>query len=74
MEKHNRRKFLFAGLSLAALVATFRYTRKTNEKKTLKFLTQEGKLVELDANQLPASKQPASKQDLQNWVKKKLPL
>jgi len=66
----DRRKFLFAGLSFAALWATLRFTKKKDEKKTIKFLTQEGKLVEIDADQIPTTKQVATKQDLQNWVKK----
>jgi hypothetical protein len=70
MEKQDRRKFLFAGLSLAALWATLRFTKKPNEKKTIKFLTQDGKLVEIDADKIPGTKQAATKQDLQNWVKK----
>ena len=70
MEKQNRRKFLFAGLSLAALLATFRFTKKSEEKKTIKFLTQDGRLVEIDADKMPTARQAATKQDLQNWVKK----
>jgi hypothetical protein len=72
MKKPNRRKFLFAGLSLAALLATLRFTtKKRDEKKTtLKFLTQDGRLVEVDASKMPAARQTATKQDLQNWVKK----
>lgn len=68
--KSNRRKFLFAGLSLAALLATLRFTKKQDEKKTIKFLTQDGKLVEIDESKIPAAKQAATKQDLQNWIKK----
>ncbi|MBI1766954.1 MAG: hypothetical protein HYR67_01105 [Bacteroidetes bacterium] len=77
MKKQNRRKFLFAGLSLAAFLATLRFTKQKEEKKTIKpaypsgrFLTQDGKLVEIDANKIPITKQAATKQDLQNWVKK----
>jgi hypothetical protein len=79
MKKQNRRKFLFAGLSLAALLATLRFTaKKRDEQKTTlkpanrpgRFLTQDGRLVELDASKMPATKQAATKQDLQNWVKK----
>ena len=63
MKKPNRRKFLFAGLSLAALLATLRFTtKKRDEKKTtLKFLTQDGRLVEVDASKMPAARQTATK-------------
>ena len=70
MKKQNRRKFLFAGLSFTALLATFRFTKKSDKKKTIKFLTQDGKLVEIDADKIPTAKLPATKQELQNWVKK----
>jgi hypothetical protein len=71
MEKQDRRKFLFAGLSLAALWTTLRFTKKHEPKKTtIKFLTQDGKLVEIDADKIPAIKQAATKKDIQSWVKK----
>ena len=70
MKKQNRRKFLFASLSLAALLATLRFTKKPVDKKTVKFLTQDGRLVEIDANKIPDVKQAATKHDLQQWVKK----
>jgi DNA gyrase/topoisomerase IV subunit A len=71
MKKQDRRKFLFAGLSLAALAA-FRIGKKPEEKKTVTFLTQDGKLVEIDADKLPTAKRTASGSDVQNWIKNKL--
>jgi hypothetical protein len=68
--KNTRRKFLFAGLSLAALTAALRFTKKPTEKTTVKFLTQEGRLVEIETDKIPSSKKAASKKDLQYWVKK----
>jgi len=77
MEKSDRRKFLFAGLSLAALAATFRFARKSKEDvspkpsaQPIRFLTQEGQLVEIEADKIPAVKKAASKGDIQNWVNK----
>jgi hypothetical protein len=72
MANQNRRKFLFAGASLAALWATFSFTKKPAEKKTVKFLTQDGKLVEMDVDKLPAAKKTASTNDIQNWIKNRL--
>jgi hypothetical protein len=76
MKNPSRRKFLFAGLSLAALLATLRFTKKSTggKKTTIKLLTQDGRLVEVDADKIPSVKQAATKQDLQNWVKKNKPL
>lgn len=71
MKTSNRRKFLFAGLSLAALAAVLRFTKRPIEKKpTVKLLTQDGKLVEIDADKIPLVKQAATKKDIQGWVKK----
>ena len=74
MKKQNRRKFLFAGISLAALWATIRFAKQPEKKKTMKFLTQDGKLVEIDLDKLPGKKEAATKTDIQNWVKKSKPL
>jgi hypothetical protein len=45
----SRKKFLFASLSLAGLTAFFKWKQQP-KKNTMKFLTQEGKLVEIDAD------------------------
>jgi hypothetical protein len=70
MKKAGRRKFLFAGLSLAALWASFRFATPADKKKPMRFLTQEGKLVEIDLDKLPARKRAASKTEIQQWIKK----
>jgi hypothetical protein len=74
MKKRNRRRFLFASLSLAAVAATLRFTKRQDEKKlaspTGRFLTQDGQLVEIDIDQIPITRQAASKKDIQSWIKK----
>jgi len=77
MSNVSRKKFFFSGLSLAAVAAFFKWGNAPEkkkgtqpEKKTAKFLTQDGKLVEIDLDNLPASKKAATKEDLQNWIKK----
>ena len=70
----SRKKFLFSGLvsgiSLAAVATFFKWGNQTEKKKTVKFLTQDGKLVEIDVDKLPASKKAATKEDVQHWIKK----
>lgn len=68
---------MFAGLSFAAVAATFRFAKKSNEDKTpnsmsprAKFLTQDGKLVEIDADNVPNAKLAATKKDIQHWINK----
>ena len=72
MSNLSRKKFLFSGLSLAAVAAFFKWGTPPAEekKKTQKFLTQDGRLVEIDLDKLPGSKTTASKEDVQNWIKK----
>ena len=72
MSNRSRKKFLFSGLSLAAVAAFFKWGNppKLEKKKTVKFLTQDGKLVEIDVDKLPSSRKAATKEDVQNWIKK----
>ena len=72
MKNLSRKKFLFSGLTLAAVGAffTFKWRNPPEKKKTAKFLTQDGKLVEIDLDKLPAAKKTATNEDLQNWIKK----
>jgi hypothetical protein len=70
MKTQGRRKFIVGGLTLAAIWATVRFWKQPEKKKTMKFLTQDGTLVEVEVDKLPLKKEPASKTDVQNWVKK----
>jgi hypothetical protein len=55
---------------MAALAAFFKWEKQPEKKKTAKFLTQDGKLVEIDLDKLPSSKKAATKEDVQSWIKK----
>ena len=71
LKTNGRRQFLTFGLSAAALFAMAKFWKRTPEKKTKKFLTRDGKLVELDTSVLPASARMVTKPELENWVTKK---
>jgi hypothetical protein len=43
---------------------------KKKQKKIVRMLTQDGKLVEVDASALPAKGKKISDAELQSWVKK----
>ena len=60
---------MLAGISLSAVAAFLKWRNEPEKKSTVKFLTQEGKLVELDADKLPTAKRTASKTDVQHWIK-----
>ena len=72
MSNQSRKKFLISGFSLAAVGAFFKWGNQTQpeKKKTAKFLTQDGKLVEIDLDKLPSTKTAATKEDVQTWIKK----
>jgi len=72
-KKQSRKKFISLGISSAALLATFRFLnfkKKDKEPGTVKMLTQDGTLVEIDAALITASRKKATNSDLQNWIKK----
>jgi len=67
----SRRKVLLLGSVIISGVAIFSsslFGRKRN--KTVKMLTQNGELVEVDVNRIAANKGKASKQQLQSWIKR----
>ena len=66
-----RKKFLLltaAAFCSASILRMFT-VRKKNEKDTVKMLTQDGKLVEVDRKLLGPPGKKISKQELQQWVK-----
>jgi ferritin len=73
MKTQDRKSFLFAGFSLAALALFFKWGNseaKETPKQTVRFLTQDGKLVEIDASKLPSRKENATHSVIENWVQK----
>ena len=81
-DSSTRRK-LIAGLGALSLfpMMNFRWFNKKEEAisclpeteiKTIKFLTQEGLLVEVDASKINRSIDKISNKQLQSWVKKEI--
>ncbi len=82
--KQNTRRKLIWGMGLLSLFPLLRFGRFAKKKEviscvpetpavtTMKMLTEDGKLVEVDITHLPASaKQKISNKDLQGWIKNK---
>ena len=70
--KVTRRKLIswLGVLSLFTVAgAAFRPWKNNKEPKTVKMLTEDGKLVEVDAKFMATSRKIISDKDLQNWVK-----
>lgn len=67
----SRKKFILWGLGAVAFFSAFKLLKYTNKKKTVTMLTQEGKLVKVDVDQLPSRRKKVTNGELQNWVKSK---
>jgi hypothetical protein len=82
--KNNRRKILLSMGAILSLftLAKFRFFSSFNNKKnitdcspanqtgTMKFLTQDGTLVEVDISKIKSDRKKISNQELMTWVKK----
>ncbi len=71
-KKQSRRKFIGWGLASAAVFSAVKFMLPSRKKtqKTVKMLTQDGKLVEVDIAALPSRKKKITNTELQNWIKK----
>ena len=70
-KQQSRKKFIGLSISAAALLTTFRFFnfKKKNKTGTVKMLTQDGKLVEVDIAALPSKKKKITNKEMQNWIK-----
>lgn len=68
----SRKKFLAWGVTALSSVTVFRFLKPSKKKKTetVKMLTAEGKLVEVDAAIIPNRKKKITNRELQTWIKK----
>jgi hypothetical protein len=71
-----RKKFLFWGASIISSLTVLKFFSGSKKKKnepdnaTVKMLTRDGKLVEIDKKLLTSSRNKISNEELQKWVKK----
>lgn len=75
MEKINsaqsRKKFIAWGIGILTFFSIGGIFFRTNKKKKMiKMLSQDGKLVEIDASLLNSPKKKVTDKELQAWVKK----
>ena len=69
-----RKRFISLGITATALLTAFRFFIPEKKKKTetVKMLTQDGKLVEVDANKLfGGRRKKITDEQLKKWVNKK---
>ncbi|OSZ81260.1 hypothetical protein CAP36_08505 [Chitinophagaceae bacterium IBVUCB2] len=71
-DNSSRKKFLFWGAAALASVSALKIFTRANKKKevgTVRMLTQDGRLVEIDKNRIAVGKKVSDK-ELQQWIKK----
>lgn len=74
-----RKKFLLWGAALISVVTFSRFFTNTQkptdtaneENKTVKMLTQDGRLVEIDKKLLASTGNKVTNKELQQWIKNK---
>ena len=68
----SRKKFLIWGASILSSVTILKFISVDKKKKseTVKMLTQDGKLVEVDIAALSSKKKKITNKELQNWIRK----
>lgn len=69
----SRKKFLVWGLTIPAFLSIPVFFRREKKKDTttVKMLTQDGKLVAINLEDIPSKKERIKTKDLQNWINKK---
>ena len=68
----SRKKFLLWSATILSSATVFKFIRTPKKKKTdtVKMLTQDGKLVEIDRKLLVSPGKKITDKELQQWVKK----
>lgn len=68
----SRKKFLLWGATILSSVTVLKFISVGKKKKseTVKMLTQDGKLVEVNVAALSTKKKKITNTELQNWIEK----
>jgi hypothetical protein len=71
-DKTSRKKFVLWGFGILSSLTALKFMSfsKKKKKETVKMLTQEGRLVEIDKDMIPDSKRKITDPELKAWVKK----
>jgi hypothetical protein len=72
-DKTSRKKFVLWGLGILSSLTALKFmsSSKKKKKETVKMLTQDGRLVEIDKDMIPVSKRKITDPELKAWVKNK---
>lgn len=68
----NRKRFIVFGVSTALLFTVFRFFAGEKKKtKTVKMLTEDGKLVEVELSKLSSKRKKIRDDEIHTWIKRK---
>jgi len=73
----SRKRFVFwtvTGVSLLSAAKFLFRSRSKQNSKTVKLLTQDGKLVEVEISKLSSKRKKIKEADIHTWVQRKSPL
>ena len=73
-EKVSRKKFLTWSVGISSLLAVPAFLKHPANKKqikSVKMLTQDGRLVEIDFANIPPKKKKIKTEDIHSWISKK---
>ena len=70
--KNNRRKFLYGAAGTLSALMFWRFNKKVEKKEsdTVKMLTEDGQLVEVDARYLADRGHKIKPEEIHSWVKR----
>lgn len=68
-----RKKFITIGITATVLLTAFRFfiPRKKKTPETVKMLTQDGRLVEVEISKLSSKRKKIKEADIHTWVQRK---
>ena len=70
-QKYSRKKFMIWGVGILASISVLKFAFTPQKKKnTVKMLSEDGTLVEVDLTALQSKKRKVTNDELQKWVKK----
>ena len=70
VKKVSRKKFVWWGIAISSILAIPAFLQR-NKKRTVKMLSKDGLLVEVDASMIPTKKKKISDDAIHEWLKNK---
>lgn len=67
----SRKKFILGGISIMAVFAGLKFFSGKKKSNKIKMLTEDGKLVEVDAGNITKTGMRVSNQEIHSWIKNK---